>query len=263
MTGARLAAPAALVAAYAAWQWTAVSCYTELTTWRLERGSEPARFLKVGWAGAYPGLPAEAVRTRWAGAHHLPVPKVIETGTDGTVDWLITAGITGRPGTAPDLGDVRQVVVALAEGLRRLHDTAPVDACPFDFRLPAVMAHARGRVAAGLVDPAGDFDEDRRHLDPQGALRELERLRPDGEDPVVCHGDYCPPNALITDGRVTGYVDLGELGVADRWWDVAVATRAVTGNYGAGLESLFLAAYGARPDSRRQEFYRLLCDVAS
>jgi kanamycin kinase len=263
MTGPRLAAPAGLVAAYAPWEWTAVSCYAEQTTWRLERAGEPARFLKVARAGAYPGLGAEAARTRWAGAHGLPVPEVIETGSDGTVDWLVTAGITGRPGTDPGLGEVRQVVVALAEGLRHSHDSAPVARCPFDFRLLTAMAHARRRVTAGLVDPVEDFDEDHRHLDPEGALDQLERLRPDGEDLVVCHGDYCPPNALVTDGRVTAYVDLGELGVADRWWDLAVATRAVTGNYGPGHESLFLAIYGAPPDPQRQAFYRLLYDVAS
>jgi aminoglycoside phosphotransferase len=171
------------VAAYAPWEWTAVSCSAEQTTWRLERAGEAVRFLKVGRAGAYPGLPAEAARTRWAGAYHLPVPEVIEAGTDGTVDWLVTGGIAGRPGTDPDVGDVRQVVVALAEWLRRLHDTAPVDACPFDFRLPAAMAHARGRLAAGLVDPAEDFDEDHRHLDPKRAIGELERLRSDGRGP--------------------------------------------------------------------------------
>ncbi len=114
---------------------------------------------------------------------------MIDTGTDGTVDWLVTAARAGRSGTDPALGDVRQVVVALAEGLRRLHETAPVAGCPFDFRLPAAMAHVRRRVAAGLVDPAEDFDEDHRPLDAQGALGELERLRPTGEDLVVCHGD--------------------------------------------------------------------------
>jgi kanamycin kinase len=263
MTGPRLLAPAGLVAAYAGWEWSPVSCYAEQTTWRLERARASVRFLKVGRAGAYPGVAAEAVRTRWAAAHRLPVPEVIETGSDGRLDWLVTVALTGRPGTDPALGDVRRVVVALAEGLRRFHDTGPVDACPFDFRLPAAMAHARRRVAAGVVDPSEDFDDDHRHLDLQGALGELERLQPDGEDLVVCHGDYCPPNALITDGRVTAYVDLGELGVADRWWDLAVATRAVTWNYGSGLESLFLAAYGASPDPRRQAFYRLLYDVAS
>jgi kanamycin kinase len=263
MTEQGLAAPARLVTAHAAWEWTAVSCYAEQTTWRLDRPGARARFVKVARVGAYPGLAAEADRTRWAGTNGLPVPEVIATGSDGTVDWLVTAGICGLPGTDPSLGDVRKVVVALAEGLRRLHDTAPVTECPFDFRLVAAMAHARRRVAAGLVDPGADFDEDHRHLDPQGALDQLERLRPDGEDLAVCHGDYCPPNALIADGRVTAYVDLGELGVADRWWDLAVATRAVTWNYGPGLEPLFLAVYGAPPDPQRQAFYRLLYDVAS
>jgi hypothetical protein len=108
----------------------------------------------------------------------------------------------------------------------------------------------------------GDYEE-HRHLDAQGALGQLERLLPDGEDVVVCHGDYCPPNALIRDGRVTAYVDLGELGVADPWWDLAVATGAITWNFGPGLEPLFLSVYGAPPDPQRQAFYRLLYDVAS
>jgi kanamycin kinase len=105
------------------------------------------------------------------------------------------------------------------------------------------MAQVRHRVATGLVDPAEDFDEEHQHLDALGALRELERQQPADEDLVVCHGDYRPPNALLTAGRVTGHVDLGELGVADRWWDLGVATRAVTWNYGTGFEALFLAVY--------------------
>ena len=34
---------------------------------------------------------------------------------------------------------------------------------------------------------------------------------------MVCHRDYCVPNMLFQDGRVSGYVDLGGLGVADRF----------------------------------------------
>jgi len=56
---------------------------------------------------------------------------------------------------------------------------------------------------------------------------------------VVCHGDSCPPNVLLEEGRATGYVDLGELGVADRWWDVAVGGWSVAWNFGPELEPLF------------------------
>lgn len=80
---------------------------------------------------------------------------------------------------------------------------------------------------------------------------------------VVCHGDYCPPNVLLTDGRVSGYVDLGELGVADRWWDIAIGGWSTGWNFGAEFEDLFYDSYGIEPDRDRIAFYRLLYDLVS
>jgi kanamycin kinase len=56
---------------------------------------------------------------------------------------------------------------------------------------------------------------------------------------------------LDADARITGYVDLGELGVADRWWDVAIGAWSTTGNIGPGSEELFYQPYGIEPDDRR------------
>ena len=80
---------------------------------------------------------------------------------------------------------------------------------------------------------------------------------------MVCHGDYCFPNALILDGQVIAFVDLGELGVADRWWDLAVASWSTTWNIGPGWEDAFLETYGIEPDPERISYYRLLYDLAS
>jgi kanamycin kinase len=75
--------------------------------------------------------------------------------------------------------------------------------------------------------------------------------------------DQCLPNVPIDGDDVVGYVDLGELGVADRWWDLAVASWSVTWNLGPGLEAHFLDTYGVAPDVERSRFYRLLYDVVS
>lgn len=258
----QISIPDPLAAAYWQWRWTVVSCYPRQITWRVARDTT-VRYLKVGLHGNYPGLRGEAERLGWA-ATYLPVPDVVDVGTDGTVEWLVTAGLAGRPATDPALGEPRAVVVTWAEGLRAFHEAAPVGDCPFDFRLDTALDHVRRRVAAGTVDPAEDFNEDHRHLrSATAALDELQRRRPASEDLVICHGDYCPPNALLRGGRVIGYVDVGELAVADRWWDLAVATWSTTWNFGPGLEPLFLAAYGADPDPDRQAFYRLLYDLAS
>jgi kanamycin kinase len=199
---------------------------------------------------------------RWARAY-LPVPVVVEEGNDGTMSWLVTSPLSGKEATHPDLvQDPAHLTQILARGLRRFHDGAPVEACPFDFRLDTALSHVRARLEAGHIDGARDFHEEFAHLTPRGAVQLLEATRPDSEDLVVCHGDYCLPNIFIEGGRATGYLDLGELGIADRWWDLAAATWSLTWNLGPGFEELFLTEYGVTRDMDRTRFYRLLYDLA-
>ncbi len=94
-------------------------------------------------------------------------------------------------------------------------------------------------------------------------MAELEASMPMSEDVVLCHGDYCLPNVLIDSGCVSGYVDLGELGLADRWWDLSVATWSLTWNLGPGWEDVFLDVYGIAVDPARMHYFRLLYDLVS
>jgi kanamycin kinase len=198
----------------------------------------------------------------WA-RDHLPVPTVVGQGQDDSVEWMVTTGLAGSEATSPALqSDPERLVRILSRGLRRFHQ-APVAACPFDFRIGAALRVARDRLERGVIDPVEGFHPEHSGLTATEAVAALERNRPANEDLVVCHGDYCPPNVLIVSDRVAGYVDLGELGVADRWWDLAVATWSVTWNLGPGYEDLFLSEYGAEPDPSRLAFYRLLYDVVS
>jgi kanamycin kinase len=79
---------------------------------------------------------------------------------------------------------------------------------------------------------------------------------------VVCHGDACAPNTLLADdGRWTGHGDVGALGLADRWADLAIATWSVAWNYGTEWEGQMLEAYGITRDDDRIAYYRLLWDL--
>lgn len=74
--------------------------------------------------------------------------------------------------------------------------------------------------------------------------------------------DYCFPNVFIADGRITGYLDVGELDLADRWWDVAIGAWSTTWNVDPKYEPLFYEGYGVTPDPERIAYYRLLYEVA-
>jgi kanamycin kinase len=219
--------------------------------------------VKVLQSGHFPTAPDEAARMKWA-RNHLLVPEVVAGGSDGPVDWIVTAALAGLDATRHPLrAEPERLVPILARGLAAFHATAPVDACPFDFRASTAIAHVRERVRNGIATPA-DLHPEHAHFTIEAALRELEHLAPATEDLVVCHGDYCFPNVLLdNDGTITGYVDLGELAVADRWWDVAIGAWSTTWNIGPGWEELFYESYGIEPDARRIRFYRLLYDLSS
>jgi kanamycin kinase len=258
--------PDSIRSAYAAWTWTIAWEWPDLaTTWRLEEAGPGARvrFMKVLRGGHYPTVPEEAERMTWA-RNYLPVPEVVSRGSDGSVDWMVTGALEGLDATRHPLrGDPARLVPIVARGLAAFHQVAPVDACPFSFRATTAVAHARRRVRDGIAKPS-DLHPEYADLTLDAALHELERLAPETEDLVVCHGDYCMPNVLLDKtGAITGYVDLGELGVADRWWDVAIGAWSTTWNIGPEWEELFYESYGIEPDEDRIRFYRLLYDLAS
>ena len=220
-------------------------------------GDGPDEFVKWAPAGSPLNLPAEADRLAWA-SRYVTVPRPLRAGTDEAGSWLVTTVLPGRSAVQePWSSDPRTAVTAIGAGLRALHETLPVAGCPFDWTAETRLADARRRAAAGLIDPAG-WHEDHQSLTLAGALAELASIPATGRL-VVCHGDSCAPNTMLSDdGRWSAHVDLSDLGVADRWADLAIATWSATWNYGPGWEQLLLDAYGIEADPERTRYYRLL-----
>jgi kanamycin kinase len=176
-------------------------------------------------------LAVEAEKLRWAGRYgrSIKVPRVLDLGLDDDSAWLVTQGIAGIPAFDPRWKSTPETaVVAIAKGLRHLHDSLPVEECPY-----------RGTwVEEGVSVPAPD------------------KL-------VVCHGDPCVPNTLLDSaGDFVAQVDFSQMGVADRWADLAIATYSISWdiNFGRSYDDVFFEAYGVAPDPERIEFYRSLWD---
>ncbi|ACU75033.1 aminoglycoside phosphotransferase [Catenulispora acidiphila DSM 44928] len=228
------------------------------STFRL--GDAPdARYAKWAPAGSYLDLAGEAARIRWAGAF-VTVPQVVEQAASAEGSLLVTAALEGEMAvTERWKQDPATAVRVIGESLRAFHDALPVDSCPFSFSAELRVAEA--------VRYAEELKDRTMHPDFAGLTREqaLKRVAdiPPVDKLVVCHGDTCAPNTLLSaDGRFAGHVDLGDLGVADRWSDLAIATWSTTWNYGDGWQEALLEAYGIAPDPERTEYYRLLWEVS-
>lgn len=184
------------------------------------------RFLKWNPRGNGVDLEHERARLHWARTIGHPVPEVLDFGRDDAGQLLVTRSL---PGTGAVTGgwDPEVAVPAIAAGLRALHDKVPSAACPF--RTPWIPADAP----------------------------------PPADGPVVLHGDACAPNTILgPDGRFAGHVDLGAIGVGDRWADLAVASMSLDWNFGEGWQDAFFHAYGVIPDADRIRYYRAAWDDA-
>jgi kanamycin kinase len=223
-------------------------------------GEEDRVFVKWAPRGSGLSLRDESDRLRWA-RPFTPVPAVVDLGEDTDGEWMLTTALPGRSAVDRRWRSAPEVAVtAIGRGLRALHDALPVEACPFTWSLEERVAHARHRAVTGEQEPAR-WHQSHRALTVGEAITRL-------DDPplvdvlVVCHGDACAPNTLLDDhGDCTGHVDLGAMGVADPWADLAVATWSTEWNYGAGWEQQLLEAYGVDPDPERIAYYRLLWDL--
>lgn len=198
--------------------------------------ADDERYIKYGPLNAETSFAGEAARLAWA-SRFARVPRLLEAGADATHEWLVTAALPGASAVDPRwLAEPEVAVRAVGAGLRALHDALPVEDCPFEWSVPSRIASAAAR---GIRVP--------------DSLREA----PTVERLVVCHADACCPNTLIgDDGRWSGHVDLGGLGVADRWADIAVASMSTAWNYGEGWEGALIEAYGVEPDRERLSYYR-------
>jgi kanamycin kinase len=204
-------------------------------TFRVGPGPAGMEFVKVASADGA-DFAGEAERLGWA-ARYVTVPRVLGWGFDGGRAWLRTRALPGRSAVHPRWLAAPEVAVrAIGAGLRLVHDRLPVRSCPFDWSVAGRLATLSPSAHARLGPPPP-----------------IDRM-------VVCHGDACSPNTLIgDDGRCCGHVDLGELGVADRWADLAVATLSLGWNYpGRRWDAEFFDAYGVEPDAARIDYYRRL-----
>jgi aminoglycoside phosphotransferase len=252
--------PATLAERLAGAAWHDVTFgYSGVRVFGVAPPGRPASYLKIARPPLTEELLAERDRLEWLRGK-LPVPAVEAFAVAGKQTLLLLSEVPGTMACDAAFADELPTLVRLlADGLRQLH-AIDIAACPFDMRLDAQIARAEARMRAGLVDES-DFDEIRQGMRAAALFEQLQRDRPASEDLVFTHGDYCLPNVMIDRARrrVSGFIDLGRAGAADRYQDLALAARSLAHNFGPGHEPLLWESYGLRDvDHAKIAYYQLL-----
>lgn len=214
----------------------------------------------------------EARIMEWLGGR-LPAPRIICHEMQEGCDYLLMTRIRGDMSCADKyLKDSDSLAQTLASGLKQLWGIDISD-CPCNMNLDRKLKMAEYNVQNHLVDT--------EHVDPhtfgengfespKHLLDYLYTHRPP-EDLVLSHGDFCLPNIILENGQISGYIDLGKMGIADRWQDIALCYRSLRDNCRGKYHKtprqfschpdLLFEKLGIAPDWDKINYYLLLDEL--
>ena len=199
----------------------------------------------------------------------LPVPQVLAYEIVDQESYLLMSKCSGKMTCEEEyMRSPEAQVKVLAEGLKKLWQVDIAD-CPGDWNLQNKLAAAREQVEMGLVDMDNvepDTFGEKGFRSPEDLLQWLYDHQPK-EELVLSHGDYCLPNIFGEGNGVSGYIDLGRTGIADKWCDIALCYRSLSHNYTGRYHGHAYPAYddmllfrelGIEPDWEKIRYYILL-----
>ncbi len=202
----------------------------------------------------------------------LPVPEIIEEAFVDGACFLLMRRLPGKfLCDAEILDDQHRLAELVADGLRRLW-AVDVSTCPADRTLAQKFREIEAGIRSG--DITIDSARQEETYGPSGfaspaALFDWLVKRCPEEERVLSHGDYCLPNIFCDDRGLTGFIDLGYAGVADKWVDIEKVLWSMWANTTGPFSSkkrdfdrkLLFDALGIQPDEEKLRYYSLLSEL--
>lgn len=213
----------------------------------------------------------EATMMQWLN-EKLAVPKVIETANEDGYRYLLMSRIHGKYLCDSAILDDQELLAELvADGLRQLW-AVDVKDCPTDRTLNAKFREIEDGLCKGTITLDNACQEETYapggFASPAQLFDWLVKHRP-AEELVLSHGDYCLPNIFCDGTRVTGIIDLGYAGVADKWVDIEKGLWSMwantTGVFGGKKRAFdrhkLFKSLKMEPDEERLRYYSLLSEL--
>ena len=159
-------------------------------------------------------------------------------------DYLLTARVPGEDCTHEDyLAQPERLCDLLATRLRALHETDP-GGCPVPNHTQQYLATVHRNYAEGHYDQSL-FPDNWGYTSADDAYRVVKERAHLLKCDTLLHGDYCLPNIMLTDWQFSGFIDVGNGGVADRHVDLFWGTWTLNFNLKTDrYRDRFLDAYG-------------------
>lgn len=225
------------------------SCSPEARVYFIDRGD--GYYLKHSGKGT---LEKESKMTEYFYAKGLGA-EVLNYISDDS-DWLLTAAVTGEDCThEKSLSQPERLCDTIALELRRLHET-DYTGCPVPDRTTEYLAAAENNYRTGNYDKS-HFPDSFGYRSAEDAHKVLMAGKDALQSKVLLHGDYCLPNIILNNWKLSGFIDVGCGGVGDRHIDIFWGAWTLWFNLKTDkYRGRFLDAYGR--DKADEEILKII-----
>ena len=161
-----------------------------------------------------------------------------------TSDWLLTAKVIGEDCTHDTYtSDPIRLCDTIASELRKLHELDFSD-CPVKNRIEDYLSLAETNYKHGTYDKS-NFPDSFGYRSADEAIAVLNEGKNALKSDTLIHGDYCLPNIILDNWKLSKFIDLGNGGVGDRHIDIFWGIWTLWFNLKTyKYSSRFLDAYG-------------------
>lgn len=203
-------------------------------------------FFKIAKLGL---LTSEYNALNWLNGKLL-VPKIILYTVNNEIEYLITEKIPGEMVCSDNIvNDYKIGLKVIAEAFNNIYDV-DIKNCPFNVSLDYKLNLVKSNVEKGLIN----YDE----LSDNTKSKFKNRFE---EELCFSHGDTSLPNIFCDNGKFSGFIDVGECGIADKWFDLAICQKSIKRNYGVNAINEFYNELNIIPDYDKINYYLLMMEL--
>jgi len=190
----------------------------------------------------------------------LPVPRIMARCEKGGHEYLLMTKMPGVMACSDEyINKPEELVKLLAQGIETLQ-AVKISGCPYIFTVKNKLKLAKKRIENHQVDMS-DWEDRTQFQSPEDLFDYLVANQPE-EELIFSHGDYCLPNIFLRNNQVSGYIDLGRSGIADKWQDIALCFRSLIHNLKSNqYTDLLFECLNLEPDYKKIQYFILLDEL--
>ena len=216
-------------------------------------------YLKIADKGI---LTSEYEKLKWLSGK-IKVPEIIICETENNIEYLITKSLDGEMLCSEFYltnENWKLGIPVLVECLKELYNV-DIENCPFDVSLNYKLKLIKYNIDNNLIDTnniSSNIIE--KFKTPENIYKYLIENKFE-EELCFTHGDLSLPNIFVYKNNFSGFIDIGESGVADKWFDLAILVKTLERNYGKESVEAFFEELGIEKNKFKIEYYLLMIEL--